>query len=210
MSNAMRMNRRAVLGTGLALIAVPGLAMGREGFVIDWQGGEETPAVKASLEAQIALVEALPVSAEAMAFFRSQVITVDRAEGTRTRAGPRGIFFQRRAMPPGDPVLLHELIHRWQLVRMAEGIRNPDVRRFYEAAKAARLYPPRAYVLSNAFEFFAMNASVVLYGRASRPPFERANVKRKQPDLYAYIVREFGLQEAGTSSTTSSNDSKRG
>lgn len=187
------LTRRMLIGAGAMLAALPAWAT-REGFVIDWQGGEQTPEVAKSLADQIALVEAVPVSAKAMAFFRSQVITVDREMGTKTRAGPRGIFFERRAVPADNPVLLHELIHRWQLIRMPGGIANVDVHRFYDEAKARRLYPPQAYVMSNAFEFFAMNASVVLHGRASRPPFERANVLAKQPALYAFIVREFGLR----------------
>lgn len=196
MSNGLVLTRRGVIGAGMALMAVPALGAAPDDFVIDWQGGEETPEVKASLEAQIALVQGLAVSAEAMGFFRSQVITVDREMGTKTRAGPRGIFFERRAVPVENPVLLHELIHRWQLVRMPRGIANADVHRFYEAARAGRLYPAESYMMANAFEFFAMCASVVLYGRASRPPRERANVARKQPELYAFIVREFGFRPA--------------
>jgi len=194
MSNACGLTRRGVIGAGLALAAAPAWARAADDFVIDWQGGEETPEVKASLMAQIALVAGLAVSAEAMAFFRSQVITVDRETGTHTRAGTRGIFFERRAVPADNPVLLHELIHRWQLVRMPGGIANADVRRFYEAARFGQFYPHEAYVMTNAFEFFAMNASVVLHGRAARPPFDRATVKRNQPALYAFIVREFGFK----------------
>ncbi|WP_204349731.1 hypothetical protein, partial [Klebsiella pneumoniae] len=91
-------------------------------------------------------------------------ITVDLQPGTRTRAGPRGVFFARETQPAENPVLLHELIHRWQLLRMPGGQQNSDVQRFYREAKASGLWPAGAYMLTNPFEFFAMTASVVLHG----------------------------------------------
>jgi hypothetical protein len=186
--------RRTVLA-GMAALALPLPAAAQAGFTIDWQGGEQTPAVAASLAAQIAQVERLKVSDAAMAYFRAQVITVDKAMDTTTRAGPRGIFFERRPVPEDNPVLLHEIIHRWQLERMPGGEQNPDVLRFYAQARKSGQYPPDSYMLSNPFEFFAMMASTVLHGRTARPPFTRENVRRKSPELYRFIVEEFGLRD---------------
>ncbi len=185
-------SRRAVLG-GIAALAVPLPVWADADFRIDWQGGEQTPEVAASLAAQIALVQALAISDDAMTFFRSQVITVDRAMGTKTRAGPHGVFFERRAVPADNPVLLHELLHRWQLARMG-GPRDPDVVRFYNEAKRDAIFPPNAYLMTNPMEFFAMTASTVLHGRAARPPYTRDNVKAKMPGLYRFIVKEFGFR----------------
>ncbi|MEN2710047.1 hypothetical protein ACQKOH_16285 [Sphingomonas sp. NPDC092331] len=184
------LSRRALLA-GTVLLALP--ARAAEDFAIDWQGGARTPAIAASLAAQIALVKALWVSDAARDFFAAQVITVDLQPGTRTRAGPRGVFFARETQPAENPVLLHELIHRWQLLRMPGGRQNPDVLRFYREAQASGRWPAQAYMLTNPFEFFAMTASVVLHGTAARPPFRRENVKAKAPELYAFIVKEFGL-----------------
>jgi hypothetical protein len=186
---------RRTLIAALAGLALPRAAFAQDAFRIDWQGGEQTPAVAASLAAQIALVERLKVSPEAMAYFRAQVITVDRELDTHTRAGPRGIFFERRPVPPDNPVLLHEIIHRWQLERMPGGKANPDVLRFYAQARASGRYPPDSYMLSNPFEFFAMMASTVLHGRTARPPYARENVREKSPKLYRFIVRAFGWRE---------------
>lgn len=194
MSNVSRRAVIARFGAGLGAVWVPLPAWAADGFTIDWQGGEQTPEVAASLAAQIALVQSLAVSEETMAFFRSQVITVDRELGTATRAGPRGVFFERRPMPPENPVLLHELIHRWQLLKLPDGARNAEVRGFYEQAKASGRYPAESYMLKNPFEFFAMTASVVLWGKAARPPYLRDNVKAKSPTLYAFIVGTFGLR----------------
>ena len=184
--------RRSFVALAGALALVPHQAWAREGFVVDWQGGRPDPAIAASIEAQIRLVEALPVSRAAMDFFRAEVIHVDRQEGTETRAG-RGVFFARVVQPVDNPVLLHELLHRWQLAKMG-GPSNPDMLRFYAAAKASGEWPANAYMLSNPFEFFAMCASVVLHGRAARPPFTRAAVKAKMPELYAFVMTEFGAR----------------
>ena len=97
-------------------------------------------------------------------------------------------------MPPDNPVLLHELLHRYQLLRLPQGRQNPTVNGFFESVRAAGTFPADAYMFKNAFEFFAMTASTVLHGRAARPPFTRENIAAKAPDLYRWIVDEFGLQ----------------
>ena len=199
----MTIGRRALL-TGSGLIAsglvLPALALWpcavsaqeASGFRIDWQGGPQTPEVAASLATQISLVRALKIKPEIAAFFAAQVITVDLAADTATRAGPRGVFFEREPMPADNPVLLHELLHRYHILGLPQGVRNPEVIGFYEQAKTAG-FPPTAYMLKNPLEFFAMTASVALHGKAARPPFTRDNLRARLPELYAWIVREFGL-----------------
>lgn len=162
-------------------------------FVIDWQGGPQTPAVAASLAAQVALVKSLKIKPEIASFFAAQIITVDLAQNTATRAGPRGVFFERKPMPPENPVLLHELLHRYHLLRLPGGFQNPQIRAFYDAAKAKGDFPPQAYLYKNPIEFFAMVASVTLWGKAARPPFTRHTVEEDLPAIYRWIVAEFGL-----------------
>ncbi len=181
-----------MIGIALALAAA---SPATGGFAIDWQGTPPSSELDQSMAAQVALVRQLPISADAASFFAQEPIFVDVAQDTKTRAG-RAVFMARRVQPPADPVLLHELIHRWQLTRMAGGRANPDVLRFYAEAKSSGHYPAGAYMLSNPVEFFAMTASVVLAGRAARPPFDRATVRRNSPRLYAFIVRQFGLRGA--------------
>lgn len=188
----MLSNRRSLLAGAATLLLMPRVAIARDGFVIDWMGAPPDPKVAAFLEGQIRLVEALPVSPQVMAFFRSETIHVDREEGTRTRVRG-GVYFARRVQSDDNPVLLHELIHRWQATRMA-GPRDPRIVAFWEAAKASGNWPAQSYMLSNPFEFFAMVASVVLHGRAARPPFTRAAVLDKMPDVYAFVVKEFGAR----------------
>ena len=162
-------------------------------FVVDWQGGPQSPDTAASLEAQIALVKGLAIKPEAMAFFAAQPIVVDLATGTGTRASPTGIIFGRRPVPADNPVLLHELLHRYHHEKLAQGYDNPEILAFYNAAKAAGAYPANEYMFKDRMEFFAMCASVTLYGKAARQPLTRASVQKNLPDVYAWVVNEFGL-----------------
>ena len=190
-------DRRTMLAGTIAVAFLPrsAIAQGAPEFAIDWQGGEQTPDLLASLQAQIALVKSLRVKPEVAAFFAAQVITVDLVPNTRTRAGPRGVFFQRSPLPPPDhPVLLHELLHRYHLLQLPDGFRNATILDFYTKAKAAGDWPPQAYLYTNVQEFFAMVASVTLCGHAARPPYKRSEVKSKLPEMYRWIVAEFGLE----------------
>ena len=191
----MRAGRREILVAGACtlLLPVPVFAQ-RTRFAIDWQGGSETPDIAAAIAAQIALIEALRIDLAIIAFFAGQRIAVDAVPGSMSRVAPDGVHFERRAVSPDDPVLLHELLHRYHLLRLAGGYANETVHTFYRAARASGLYPPAAYMLVNPIEFFAMTASTVLYGRLARPPFSRAAVAAASPELYRWIVEEFRLR----------------
>jgi hypothetical protein len=161
--------------------------------VIDWQGGPQSADTAASLEAQIALVRCLSIKSEAMAFFAAQPIVVDLATNTGTRASPTGIIFGRKPVPADNPVLLHELLHRYHLEMLPKGYDNPQIIAFYDAARAAGAYPANEYMFKDCKEFFAMCGSVTLYGKAARQPLTRASVAKNLPDVYAWVVNEFGL-----------------
>jgi hypothetical protein len=96
--------------------------------------------------------------------------------------------------PSVAPVLLHEYMHAYHALRLPDGPRNPDVLRLWRQAGEQMLFPPDAYMLSSSGEYFAMMASVYLYGSAGRDPFTRTNIKAKQPEAYEWLEREFGPQ----------------
>lgn len=164
------------------------------GYVIEWQGGLPAAAIVKSIEQQIDLVESVKVSPEVMAFFRAQRVIINEDPEDISRAGIR-TFLAHRVHPAENPVLLHELIHRWMYDRIAGRGQNPELVRLFEAARASGDWPASAYMYKNPSEFLAMTASVVIHGRAARPPFTRDAVRKKLPDVYAYVVREFGFQE---------------
>lgn len=166
------------------------------GFALDFSAlpGEPQKRLVDSLHAQIDLVDSVRMRADILAFFQEQRLILDPTLNQPGRAGPRGLFLQPEIQPKENPVLLHELLHVYHARRLPDGMRNADVLRFYEEAKGKRDYPANSYMLSNVVEFFAMTVSVVLWGRAARPPSTRSTVRRVQSEYYDWIVREFALQ----------------
>ncbi len=89
------------------------------------------------------------------------------------------------------PVLLHELLHAYHSLVLQQGFKNAGIEMHYRLAKGGNLYPADTYLMANAREFFAVTASVFLYGNDG--PFSRANLREKQPDYYKYLVFLFGF-----------------
>ncbi|CAN5518195.1 hypothetical protein BH09PSE4_BH09PSE4_01870 [soil metagenome] len=187
------LSRRSLL-SAVTLLALPFPVLAQEsGFVVDWEGEPVDPKIAARLVQQIAMVRALPIDPEIIAFWSRQPIFLARP-GISSREGPRGVFFTRGQFPSDNPELLHELCHRFQRFRLPDGFRNATVAAAFEAAVKAGHYPPQAYLYTNPSEFFAMTASCVLHGRTQRPPFSRAEVFRQMPEYHNWIVQLFGLR----------------
>jgi hypothetical protein len=115
----------------------------------------------------------------------------------------RGVVMVRPIMlgaSPGyaqQPVILHELLHAYHAKILPQGVQNPAVLLHYNLAKTNRFYPADAYLMTNEKEFFAVTASVFLYGKDSKEPFTRSNLKEKQPDYFNYLVWLFGFDPDG-------------
>lgn len=89
------------------------------------------------------------------------------------------------------PVILHELLHAYHKQVMPQSFGNAGIKRNYDLARSAQLYPAEAYLMSNDREFFAVTASVFLHGNDG--PLTRAKIREKQPDYYKYLVALFGF-----------------
>lgn len=194
-------SRRIVLGAGGAAV-IPAGASASIVTYKDWRlltekGREKLPEdLVRSLEAQIDLVEGLAINPKIKAWFRKVPLEVDPTRSGSPgvyQTGKKRILFTVEAQPPDNPVLLHELLHAYHHQVLREGMQNPVILRFYKAAKASGAFAPNLYMLTNQGEFLAMCASVVLWGKAARPPGTRANVRNKLPEFYDWIVQEFGL-----------------
>ncbi|WP_159011380.1 hypothetical protein [Bradyrhizobium sp. S69] len=90
-----------------------------------------------------------------------------------------------------NPVILHELLHAFHNRLMPQGFQNPGILVHYNLAKSKQFYPADAYVMTDQKEFFAVTASVFLYGKDDKEPFTREKLKAKQPDYYKYLVGLF-------------------
>ena len=102
------------------------------------------------------------------------------------------------------PVLLHELLHAYHDHILGFG--SPATLSFFKEATEKHLYPADQYLMTNEKEFFAVTASVILFGRDGS--IDRAQIKKAQPDYYKYIVWMFGIDPdhgSGLSPVASAN-----
>jgi hypothetical protein len=98
------------------------------------------------------------------------------------------------------PAMLHELLHAYHNRVVPRGFKNAGILLHYNRAKDGQLYPADAYLMINEREFFAVTASIFLYGKDG--PITRSNIKEKQPDYYNYLVYIFGFDPDRASGIT--------
>ncbi len=70
---------------------------------------------------------------------------------------------------PQKPVVLHEMLHACHWWVLPDGFKNAEVEQLYTRARDGGFYPPDAYLLKNVQEFFAVTASLYLWGNVDRP-----------------------------------------
>ncbi len=167
------------------------------GFKLDLSAASESPNMSnavASAEHQIDIVDRVGLSAGMLRMFRGLPIRV-----TNSGFGGGGHFRGGREVeigvaPVSDqrPILLHEYMHAYHLFRLPGGFRNPDILRFYNEAVSSGLYEQGSYMLTNPAEFFAMTASCYLNGALAREPYNRDEIRTRQPEYYAFLGRLFG------------------
>jgi len=78
---------------------------------------------------------------------------------------------------------------------MPNGVNNADIARFYQNAVKSQAYPAGEYVLKNRNEFFAVTASLYLWGYVARPPNNRETLHAKQPVYYDWLGELFGVKK---------------
>jgi hypothetical protein len=121
------------------------------------------------------------------------------------------VMVRARVLSPERPILLHEMLHAYHAQILPERFKNPSILFYYKEAKEAKelkeakeakeakskeFYPADAYLMTNEKEFFAVTASVFLYGKDGQEPFTRSKLKEKQPDYYQYLGWLFGTDHA--------------
>lgn len=203
--------RQILLSTaGLAIVSLPGVPAFAQsgggtfvyrGFTVDISAAQDVPnlrEVQASLKHQIDIVAGCGASPATAAFFKSQPIVVKPGSGDgggHFSANSKGVTVDAAVDAPEKPVLLHELLHAYHFRVLPGALQNPGVLRFYGIAKQDELYPPDSYVLKNVQEFFAVTASLYLWGNVDRPPHTRENLRAKQPACYNWLGQLFGVEK---------------
>lgn len=94
-------------------------------------------------------------------------------------------------MAPNSPVLLHEMLHAYHSKVLPHGASNQAIKFYYDKAKT--VFPADAYLMTNEREYFAVTASVFLYGNDHQEPFTRSKLKEKQPEYFKFLVWLFGF-----------------
>jgi hypothetical protein len=211
--------RRAVLvGAGLSLVALPTWA-GPPFYYKAWSfntsavPNQLSAALTQSLEAQIDIVEALPLRPEVLRFFRDVDVKVDPAtlgkaafyrsermrsarrrtsqEDTSARWGAtvHRIYISTKPALPDNPVLLKMLLLAYMDRRVSDGD-AARVEDWLEDARRSGTFANRSDMMHEPEDFFANGAGAVLLGRWPEEPFERAKVRDRLPAFYGWIMRE--------------------
>lgn len=171
------------------------------GFTVDASAVRDIAnfkAVEGSLKHQIDIVADCGASPAISGFFKSQEIVVKPGQsdgGGHFSSNSKGVTVDATVQAPEKPVILHELLHAYHFRVLPGALQNPDIQRFYDIARENELYPPDSYVLKNVQEFFAVTASLYLWGNVDRPPHTRENLREKQPVYYKWLGQLFGVQK---------------
>ncbi|MEA2949304.1 MAG: hypothetical protein QOI40_4634 [Alphaproteobacteria bacterium] len=172
------------------------------GFTVDMsvvRGAANVAAIEASVKHQIDIAADCGAKPEIISFFRGEEIVLKsglgRKHGHFSSNNSKRVEIEDTVEPPQKPFVLHELLHAYHFGVLPGRFHNPDVLRFYNRAKTYKLYPANEYMMSNEREFFAVTASLYLWGNVDREPHTRERLKAAQPVYYAWLGRLFGVRK---------------
>jgi hypothetical protein len=166
------------------------------GWHIDLTGAPGAVADRKTIGAvkhQLDIVEHVGLKPQVVEFMRTIKIW---ANPNGQRFGPghyaraTGIDLRLRALVPTKPIILHELLHAYHDQQLPDGFANQDIEKFYDRGKTAG-WPADSYMLTNNREFFAVTASVYLFGDIPRPPHSRSQLRARQPRYYEWLAALF-------------------
>lgn len=167
-------------------------------YVRNLAGNANKDAVLASVRGQLTLADTVRLAPARKAFMRGVPIVILATSEGRPRFADTAVVLPAQVYDSVRPILLHELMHAYHRRQLRDGFGNPSILAMYEQARTGGRFPADSYMLSSVPEYFAMMSSVFLHGSAARDPFARDSIRLKQPDMYAWLVREFGPRPRGT------------
>ena len=156
------------------------------------RGAEPDKEMVAAVKRQLDIVEHVDLKPDVLVFMRTIPIWANPAAaafGPGHYSSKTGIDLRVRSLDPDKPIILHELLHAYHDRMLPGGFGNGDIRQFFNNGRG--LWPGDAYMMSNDREFFAVTASVYLYGDIDRPPYSRSQLREKQPKYYQWLAALF-------------------
>ena len=207
-SGGMMDKHRTTLLVALIVIAMPAFAaddttnskLTYRGFTVDVaaiKDAADLAAIESSVKHQLDIIADCGAKPEIIEFFRGRrIFLVHNLVGTPGLFTPgHGIDIESGVLPQNQPVILHELLHAFHFIALSGGYQNPDILRFFNNAKQGQRYPASEYVLKNPKEFFAVTASLYLWGNVDRAPHTRENLREAQPFYYEWLGQQFGVRK---------------
>ena len=171
------------------------------GFKIQLSGfGDEadTQAALTLVREQIDMVERVGLSAAQLGFFRSLKMRI-----SGNLRGYYGIYDKGEiSLAPAqidghNPTLLHEFMHALHDRKLPGGFSNKEIDAAYKDAFGNKRYEGTnaAYFLTNSHEYFAVTATLYLWGSLPyNRPYARSVIRDSQPDYYKFLGRLFGTR----------------
>ncbi|MBB2698230.1 hypothetical protein EFD56_11745 [Rhizobium phaseoli] len=183
-----------VIGLPAARAADP-LIFSYHGWQVDLtnaRGAESDKEMVAAVKRQLDIVEHVDLNPDILAFMRTIRIWANPAAagfGPGHYSHKTGIDLRVKSLDPDKPIILHELLHAYNDRMLPGGFDNPDIREFFDNGR--ELWPTDSYMMSNSHEFFAVTASVYLFGDIERPPHSRNELRKNQPRYYQWLATLF-------------------
>ncbi|MBX4957230.1 hypothetical protein [Rhizobium lentis] len=185
----------AITLVGAGPVTADPLVFGYHGWQVDLtnaRGAEPDKEMVAAVKRQLDIVEHVHLKPEVLTFMRTIPIWANPAAagfGPGHYSSKTGIDLRVRSLDPDKPIILHELLHAYNDRMLPGGFGNRDIRQFFSSGRG--LWPGDSYMMSNHREFFAVTASVYLYGDIDRPPYSRSQLREKQPRYYQWLATLF-------------------
>ncbi|ANM04737.1 hypothetical protein AMC78_CH02654 [Rhizobium phaseoli] len=155
-------------------------------------GAEPDKEMIAAVKRQLDIVEQVDLKPDILKFMQTIRIWANPAAagfGPGHYSRKTGVDLRVESLEPDMPIILHELLHAYNDRMLPGGFDNPDIRQFFDNGRG--LWPSDSYMMSNSHEFFAVTASVYLYGDIERPPHSRSELRKNQPRYYQWLATLF-------------------
>lgn len=189
----------STLFAAIALWNKPAIGAGDPGgFQVDQSKQILSADAMASLEAQLRIVESVGLPPAILASMQNTAIVVDPGLTGNpgifaVRNGVGAVYIRPVVFSADKPILLHELLHAYHFSTLGMG--RPEIRQAFEQVQKENPFRARfrsAHFLENPKEFFAVTATLYLFGDIQQPPFSCAVLAKLDRDYLGFLSAQFG------------------